>query len=89
MTMREFAALLKREQHRQEEALHLACLAGGLAASAIYNAAGATKENGEQFSPADFLPGRKEQEQTPEQMLAIVRLLNDAFGGERAVQDGI
>lgn len=91
MTMREFDALLKRERRRQEEALYLACLTGGLAASASYNATGATKQDGGFFTPADFLPTHKEQtpEQTPEQMLAIVKLMNAAFGGERTVHDGV
>jgi len=31
--------------------------------------------------PSDFMPGEKTSQQTPEQMLATVKLLNSAYGG--------
>lgn len=43
-------------------------------------------EKGEKpFTPADFIPGmqpQKKKQQTPEEMLAVVKMLNAAFGGE-------
>jgi hypothetical protein len=86
--MRELDALIRQHNAEQETAQFLACLSGGLAASAAYNAAGATKEDGTRFTVADFLPGQHEQHeqrQTPEQMLQIVELLTDAYGGKRIV----
>lgn len=89
--MRELDALIKQYNTQQETAQYLACLSGGLAASAAYNAAGAKKQNGERFTVSDFLPGRPgqhepaQERQTAEQMLAIVDLMTDAFGGTRVV----
>ena len=33
------------------------------------------------LTPADFMPKHESKKQTPEQMLAAVRLLNSAYGG--------
>jgi len=34
------------------------------------------------FKPQDFMPKRESKQQTPEQMLANVKLLNSAYGGK-------
>jgi len=33
------------------------------------------------YTPADFMPGAKTKSQTPEQMLATVKIMNAAYGG--------
>jgi hypothetical protein len=85
--MRELDALIKQYNAQQEAAQYLACLSGGIAASAAYNAAGATKADGKPFTVADFLPGHHDevQQQTPEEMLAALGLINDMHGGQRKV----
>lgn len=43
-------------------------------------------KNVKAFKPEDFMPGRKQGRQTPEQMFATVQLLNATFGG--SVKEG-
>jgi hypothetical protein len=85
--MRELDALIRRRNVLTRDRLELACLTGGIAASASYNAAGATKRGGGSFSPADFLP-RAEERVSPEQMLAMCEVMTAGFGGQRVVHDG-
>ena len=88
--MRELDALLRRKNERAKEDVRLACLAGGLAASAAYNAAGATKQSGEPFSAMDFMPSEKKTE-SPEEaadgMLNQVKVLNLMMGGDKVVSE--
>lgn len=90
MTMREFDALLRRKNERAKEDMRLACLAGGLAASAAYNAAGATKSNGQSFSAMDFMPKdekKVEETDTPDEVLRQVEMLNIMMGGDKVVSE--
>jgi hypothetical protein len=85
--MRELDALIKQYNAQQETAQYLACLSGGIAASAAYNAAGATKTDGRPFTVADFLPGHDdEKHQTPEEMLSALGLISDMHDGQRKVE---
>lgn len=88
--MREFDALLRRKNERAKEDVRLACLTGGIAASAVYNAAGATKENRERFTVMDFMPQDKEvvkEKESIDEMLRQVRVLNMMMGGKKVVSE--
>jgi len=86
--MREFDALLRKKSELAKNDLRLACLTGGLSAAAAYNAAGATKQNGEKFSAMDFMPDDKKpvsQEESAEEMLNQVKVLNLMMGNDKVV----
>ena len=88
--MREFDALLRRKGELAKDAVKLACLTGGLAAAASYNAAGATKESGERFSAMDFMPNDekpKSPDESTEETLHQVKLLNIMMGGKGVVSE--
>lgn len=55
-----------------------------LVCSVIANCRMRGKDDNKIFTPNDFMPGRKhkKKEQTPEEMLAIAKMLNAAFGGK-------
>lgn len=60
-------------------------LRAGIVASTVANAARDPKTQRDPFTPQEFMPKfetREPTEQTPEQMLSIVELLNAAFGGQ-------
>lgn len=56
----------------------------GIVASTVANTARDPKVQREPFTPQEFMPKFEKEttEQTPEQMLAIVEMLNAAFGGQ-------
>lgn len=87
--MIELDVLMKRREARAKEQVLLACLTGGLAASASYNAAGAHKKDGTVFTPNDFMPKESVQRETshldPEQLLQRIREWNAALGGTEVV----
>ena len=88
--MREFDALLRKKGELAKDNLRLACLTGGLAASAAYNAAGATKESGERFSAMDFMPDDKKpksQEESADEILNQVKTMNVMMGGKGVVSE--
>lgn len=88
--MRELDALVRQRNEMEKNRLMLACITGGLAASAAYNAAGATKANNQQFSVADFLPKDEEQtkeEDSPEEVFRQVKMLNTMMGGDKVVNN--
>lgn len=88
--MREFDALLRRKNEKAKEDIRLACLTGGIAASAVYTAAGATKANKQPFSVMDFMPQDKEvvkEEGSPEEVLRQVEILNAMMGGKKVVNE--
>ncbi len=47
----------------------------------IYNAHGIKKENGTFFDTNDFLEGREEVQQDPEQYSLLIKRMNKAMGG--------
>lgn len=59
-------------------------LRAGIVASTVANAARDPKVQRDPFTPQEFMPKFEKEptEQTPEQMLAIVEMLNAAFGGQ-------
>ena len=60
-------------------------LRAGIVASTVANAARDPKTQREPFTPYEFMPKyetTEPTEQTPEQMLSIVEMLNAAFGGQ-------
>lgn len=60
-------------------------LRAGIVASTVANTARDPKTQRDPFTPQEFMPkfeSKEATEQTPEQMLAIVEMLNAAFGGQ-------
>ena len=60
-------------------------LRAGIVAATVANTARDPKVQRDPFTPQEFMPKfetREATEQTPEQMLAIVEMLNAAFGGQ-------
>lgn len=60
-------------------------LRAGIVASVVANTARDPKVQRDPFTPQEFMPkfeSKEPTEQTPEQMLAIVEMLNAAFGGQ-------
>lgn len=86
--MRELDALIRRHNALTQERLELACLTGGIAASAAYTAAGVTKQGGGVFTPEDFLPGKQHARQTPEEVMEVCEVLTAGFGGKLEVHHG-
>ena len=76
MTMREFHALVDRCQDVREWMN---------SRTALLCAVIVNMHRDPKSTPAkveDFMPGRERKEQTPDEMLAVVRLLNAAHGGK-------
>lgn len=60
-------------------------LRAGIVASVVANTARDPKAQRDPFTPQEFMPkfeSKEAPEQTPEQMLSIVEMLNAAFGGQ-------
>ncbi len=59
-------------------------LRAAIVASTVANTARDPKTQRDPFTPQEFMPKFEKEttEQTPEQMLAIVEMLNAAFGGK-------
>ena len=60
-------------------------LRAGIVAATVANAARDPKVQRDPFTPEEFMPKFESEdstEQTPEQMLALVEMLNAAFGGQ-------
>jgi hypothetical protein len=60
-------------------------LRAGIVASTVANTARDPKVQRDPFTPQEFMPkfeSKDSTEQTPEQMLSIVEMLNAAFGGQ-------
>jgi len=79
LTWRKFDALLRRREHD----LYLADLRVAIAGSTIANHLRA--EGSEPLTPADLMPMHKDKfartRQTPEEQLAIIKVMHQAFGG--------
>lgn len=75
LTLKEFNALVERRKNEQEWLNYRAALICTVLAN-IWRG-----KNTKVFKPEDFMPGKKHEGQTPEQMLTTVQMLNAAFGG--------
>jgi hypothetical protein len=81
--MREYEALLQRRDSGQEFKLYNAAAI----VCAIYNVNRDTKRHPDPFTPEEFLGKKKiPKQQTPEQMLEMVKALHAAFGGRPPVE---
>ena len=77
MTLKEFNALSERQKDAQEWLDYRT----GLLCSVIANVNRDRKKKSQPFTPSDFMPRKASGGQTPEQILATVKMLNAAFGG--------
>lgn len=76
LTPREFDALRGRFNDSNDWLNYRAALVCSVVANVFRG------KNVKPFKPDDFMPKRKTKDQTPEQILATVELLNAAFGGD-------
>lgn len=78
--MRQFDALVKRHIHDKEQSDYRAALVCSVVANCRMRGKGDDKV----FTPDDFMPqkaAKPKKRQTPEDMLAVVKVLNAALGG--------
>ena len=81
--MREYEAILDRRSSAREFQLYNSAAV----VCAIYNVNRDTRRHPDPFTPEEFLGKKKlPAQQTPEQMLEMVKVLHAAFGGRTPVE---
>ena len=80
--MKEFAALVKRKEKVQKAEDQKADFRSGIICSVLANIYRNKKKKQTPYKPKDFMPRKEVKEQTPEQQLKMVAVLNTAFGGK-------
>jgi len=82
--MREYEALLERRLSAQEYTLYNTAAV----VCAVYNVNRDTKRHPDPFTPEEFIGKKKKtKEQTPEQMLEVVKGLHVVFGGRSTTEE--
>lgn len=80
LTVRELNALIERYKNNQDWLNYRSALICAVMANMWRDS------KRQAFTPDDFMPKEKVRQQSPEQMLATVKLLNTALGG-RVLED--